>query len=223
MMLFIAPAVMAETGQKTELPEEIINRLQQKYDSMSSLSFSFKQRSQGQMNGRPKVGSGTAYFHKEEKTSRMRWNYAEPDQQVLISDGDTFSMYFAELQQMIITPADQLDNDLTYSFFSGQAKIRENFHILPPDPEYIREQEIESQPKALKLVPREPQSQLQSIHLWVSEDSLIRRIELRDHFDTITLINLSNIEVNFLRDKPSANIAALFSFTPPEGTEIIRQ
>ncbi len=223
IMLLFAPAIMAETGKATEFPEDIISRLQSKYDNMTSLSFSFKQRSQGEMSGRPKTGSGTAYFHKQDTTSRMRWNYAEPDQQVLISDGKTFSMYFAQLQQMIISPAEQLDNDLTYSFFSGRAKIADTFHILPPDPEYIQEQVNEGQPKPLKLVPREPQSQMQSIHLWVTEDSLIRRIEIRDHFDTITLLNLSNIEVNFLDDKPAAQVDSLFSFTPPEGTEIIRQ
>jgi len=206
----------------TEYPEAIAARLQTKYDQMTSLSFTFSQQSQGQVSGRPRTGSGTAIFYKTDKTSRMRWDYTAPDRQVLISDGKTFSMYFADLKQMIITPAEALDSDLTYTFFSGRGRIDEKFYILPPDPELMQETAGTNQPKVIKLVPREPQSQVQAIHLWVSSDSLIRRIEIKDHFDTVTLLNLSNIEVDTLTGKDS-RLKELFSFTPPEDTEIIRQ
>lgn len=220
LLLPSANTLHAETA--TEYPEDIATRVQQRYDRMTSLSFTFNQRSQGQMSGRPRVGNGTAYFYKNTNKSRMRWNYTSPDQQVLISDGETFSMYFAELQQMIVTPAETLDNDLTYLFFSGRGQIADQFHILPPDPEYMQDQPDADQPKAIKLVPKETQSQIQAIHLWVTADSLIRRIEILDHFDTVTLLTLSNIEVDFLSGE-SSTATALFSFTPPEGTEIIRQ
>lgn len=222
-IFFLAVNAIAEQATITEFPEDIVARVQEKYDSMSSLSFAFNQRSQGQMSGRPRVGNGTAFFHKDVQKSRMRWNYLDPDQQVLISDGETFSMYFAELDQMIVTPATQLDDDLTYAFFSGNGKIVDNFHILPPEPEYVDELQSDKAVQVVKLVPREPQSQVQSIHLWIAADSLIRRIEMRDHFDTITLLNLKDIKVNFLESASSGDIANLFSFTPPEGTEIIRQ
>ena len=221
-MVLLVPAGSLPAQSATEYPEDIAARIQLKYDRMTSLSFTFNQESRGQMSGRPRVGSGTAYFFKNEKTSRMRWNYNSPDQQVLISDGKTFSMYFADLHQMIVTPAKNLDNDLTYTFFSGKGQIADKFHILPPDPEYIQEQVMDGQPIALKLVPKEAQSQVQSIHLWVSDDSLIQRIEIRDQFDTITLLNLSAIKVDTLTAE-RVKEQGLFSFTPPEGTEIIQQ
>ena len=46
---------------------------------------------------------------------------------------------------------------------------------------------------------------------------------MRDHFGTITVLNFSDIEVNKLQDRPQAELDALFSFTPPDGTEIIEQ
>lgn len=222
LTLLVLPAGNLTAQPVSEYPEDIAARIQQKYDRMTSLSFTFNQESQGQMSGRPRLGGGTAYFFKNGKTSRMRWNYNSPDKQVLISDGKTFSMYFADLHQMIVTPAKNLDNDLTYTFFSGRGQITEKFHILPPDPEYLQERDEQNQPKALKLVPKEPQSQVQSIHLWVSDDSLIRRIEIRDQFDTVTLLNLSTIEVDTLT-AALVKEQGLFSFTPPEGTEIIEQ
>lgn len=222
LMLFLSAAstLLAETG--AEDPANIAARVQNKYDQMVSLSFSFKQQSKGQMSGRPRMGGGTAVFYKKDKTSRMRWDYNTPDQQVLISDGETFSMYFADLQQMIVTPAHTLDNDLTYSFFSGQGKITEKFHVLPPDEGYSQSSGDNDQPKAFKLVPKETQSQIESIHLWVTDASLIRRIEILDHFDTVTVLNLNDIKVNPLA-ADGIDITKLFSFTPPEGTEIIHQ
>lgn len=222
LLLLLVPAAMLPAQSVTEYPEDIAARVQHNYDLMTSLSFTFNQQSQGQMSGRPRLGGGTAYFFKTGKTSRMRWNYNTPEQQVLISDGKTFSMYFADLHQMIVTPAETLDNDLTYAFFSGRGQIVEKFHILPPDSEYIQDKPDASQPKIIKLVPKEPQSQVQSIHLWVTTDSLIRRIEIRDQFDTVTLLNLSAIKVDTLTAE-QVKKQGLFSFTPPEGTEIIQQ
>lgn len=220
-LLTVSPAYAVST---TEYPEQIAERLQKRFDAMSSLSFTFNQRSQGQMGGRAKTGSGTAYFSKLDKTPKMRWNYSAPEQQVLISDGTTFSMYFAELKQLIVTPAEALDNDVTYAFFSGKSRIAESFHILPPDEQYMSNQASGQKdvPKIIKLVPKEQQSQLQSVHLWVDDESLIRRIELLDLFDTVTVINISRIDVDFL-DNKRQEARKLFSFTPPAGTEIIRQ
>lgn len=216
------PSALPAAGTAGEYPEDIAARLQQKYDSMTSLSFSFNQRSQGQVSGRPRIGSGQAFFYKTGENSKMRWNYSTPDEQVLISDGVTFSMYFAELRQMIVTPAANLDSDLTYSFFSGTGRIGDKFHILPPDPEYSNAPAANG-PKSIKLVPKEQHSQVQHIHIWVTPDSLLRRIEIRDHFDTLTVLNLSKMEENFLADAGEKEISEIFTFTPPEDTEIIRQ
>lgn len=224
LILILAGApIQAEQTQVEAYPEEIAQRLQEKYDSLTSLAFTFNQSSRGQLSGRPKTGAGKAYFHKSDNISRMRWDYTSPDTQVLISDGETFSMYFAELNQMIVTPADSLDSDLTYSFFSGREQIGTKFHILPPDLGYLAEDEGGSSPEVIKLVPVEPHSQVQDIHLWVNAESLIRRIEIRDHFDTVTLINIRDLKVDFLTEATREEMEKLFSFTPPENTEIIHQ
>ena len=50
----------------------------------------------------------------------------------------------------------------------------------------------------------------------------IRRIEIRDQFDTLTVLTLSHIEENPLDGKDEQALSALFTFIPPEGTEIIQ-
>jgi outer membrane lipoprotein carrier protein len=204
-----------------EYPKDVAGRLQARYDKIQSLTFNFTQDTSGEMTGRPRRGSGKAAFVKLDGKSYMRWDYTSPDKQVLVSDGKTFSMYFAKLQQMIVTPADTLDADLTYSFFTGRGILKRDFYIRPANEEFQSENETEF--KVIKLIPKTAQSQVQDIHLWVTPGSLIRRISIRDQFGTLTVLNLSNIEVNGLVGKDPHELLSFFSFVPPKGTEIIRQ
>ena len=205
----------------TEYPEDVAKRLQLRYDNIKSLTFTFNQDTRGEITGRPRKGSGTAAFLKGETKSKMRWDYISPKKQILLNDGVHFYMYFKELQQMLISPAESLEKDLTYSFFAGKGKLQNDFYIRPADADF--QSETEQDFKVIKLVPIVPHSQVQDIHLWVSPDSLIRRIHILDHFGTITVLNLSDIHPNALKDQTQPEIDALFSFIPPEGTEIIQQ
>lgn len=212
----------ANAADPIEYPEDIASRLQARYDAMRSLSFSFFQDIQGEMSGRPRQGSGRAFFVKKDGKARMRWDYTTPEQQVLISDGETFAMYFAHLKQQIISPAEALDSDLTYAVFTGKGMIKKDFHIRPADED--EQSTNENDYKVIKIIPKTQQSQVQDIHLYVTGNSLIRRIKLRDHFGTMTVLNLSDIEVDGVESgKSAAEVDALFAFTPPAGTEIIRQ
>lgn len=204
--------------------EELLNtakKLQTRYDTMSSLVFDFYQHTQGSVTGRPKTGKGAAKFLKRNNQALMRWDYNEPSRQVLTSDGTIFSMYFEEMNQQIVTPAENLESDITYSFFTGKGNLVEDFNILPPD-DHTKETITNSDTVTIiKLIPTTSESQVQDIHLWVREDSLISRIQIKDHFDTVTTLSFGNIEVDTLSDVPASS--ALFQFDPPAGTEIIQQ
>ncbi|MBW1637117.1 MAG: outer membrane lipoprotein carrier protein LolA [Deltaproteobacteria bacterium] len=201
-------------------PEETAERLQLRIDSIKSLSFTFNQQTRGEMTGRPRKGSGRAIFYKGNSKSFMRWDYISPDKQVIVSDGNVFSMYFENLNQMIVTPAENFEKELTYSFFTGNGNLKKNFHILPPNQEYSGP--IENS-RVIKLVPIQPHPQVQDIHLWVTESSLIRRMTIRDHFGTLTILNFSDIQVDTLAEADKKTLQSIFSFTPPDDTEIIEQ
>ena len=172
------------------------------------------------MTGRPRKGSGKATFFKKDGVSRMRWDYSSPDKQVLVSDGTVFSMYFANLKQMIVSPAEFLDSDLTYSFFTGKGDLTKDFQNFPADEEAgVNTAEF----KIIKLVPVQDHSQIQDVHVWVTPSSLIRRMNIRDHFGTVTVLNFSDIQVDSLVDTDEKKLQALFSFIPPDDTEIIEQ
>lgn len=229
--LFLLLPWSVTAGQEgVESPEDIARRLQQRYDQVTSLSFHFSQKTAGELTGRPQQGSGVAWFVKEKKSKgapgtigKMRWDYTTPDKQVLVSDGIDFSMYFAKLEQMIVSPAESMQTDITYSFFTGAGNLLQDFTISAPDPEFTPGKEDAAGTKAIKLSPKENQSQVSEIHLWVTKDSLIQRMEILDHFDTRTTLEFSGLEVNTLPIDDRQAMDALFTFTPPEGTEIIYQ
>lgn len=204
-----------------ESPVDIAKRLQQRYDKIQSLSFNFHQDTRGEMTGRPRKGSGRAVFLRDAGNSRMRWDYLSPERQVLVSDGKNFSMYFENLHQMIVTPAENLDTELTYAFFSGRGNLVEDFQIIHPDDELSNS--AGSTIGIIKLIPKKQQAQVQDIHLWVTEDSLLRRLHIRDHFGTITVLNFSDIKIDSLSEKSAQELEDIFRFTPPEDTEIIYQ
>ncbi len=220
-VLFVLTLILSfSVSSQAETAVDSATRLQNKYDTILSLTFDFVQQTQGQLAGRPKIGRGRAYFVKNTNPGKMRWNYTDPDRQVLVSDGITFSMYFESLQQMIVTPATALKQDLTYSFFTGSGNLLLDFDITDGEHKVTNPEE---QTVIIKLTPKIKQTQVASIQLWITKDSLIRRIEILDLFDTITVLNFSNLQVNGIDLSDTQMLTKLFSFTPPENTEIIQQ
>lgn len=222
VLLCMLPRTGLSAEDYPEAPGAVADRLQARYDAMRSLSFTFVQYTEGQMAGRPRKGSGKAYFLKTGGLKRMRWNYDSPEMQVLVSDGKTFSMYFENLQQMIVSPAEKIEEDITYSFFTGSGKLSEDFMILGANKNVVDTEE-DKDLRVIQLVPKSAESQVQDIHLWITADSLLRRIEIRDQFDTRTILTLSDLQADFADAEDENTVAGLFTFNPPEGTEIIHQ
>ncbi|MFN2352925.1 MAG: outer membrane lipoprotein carrier protein LolA [Desulfopila sp.] len=216
-------------AEKTDTaPLKTARQLKERLTKLSSLHFQFTQRTEGQMSGRVRTAQGEAYFIKSGEEAKMRWDYLKPDRQVIISDGSELTMYFANLNQMIVAPADSLQQDVTYTFFTGTRSIEEDFIVRrgekSPGTNTTPGQAITSkETQRIKLLPKSSESQVKSIRLWIVDTSTIKRIEIIDKFDTVTTLDIDNIEENSLTSGRSAVDEDFFNFTPPKNTEIIRQ
>jgi len=200
-------------------PYNIARELQAAYEDTAGLEADFRQHTVMQLNRREKSGSGTVAFL---KPGHMRWDYYAPDRQVLISDGQTITMYFEKAKQMIVTAAKEyLQSDVTYSFFAGQGNILEDFTISAADdlPDGATDSRV------ILLVPKDAHPQISRLYVWSAADtSMITRIRMVDHFDTITDLFFDNIKRLRRKDKEGPVIdPQLFTFNPPPGTEIIYQ
>lgn len=199
-------------------PRMVAERLQEKYDSFRTMTARFAQITVIPMSSRSRTGGGTLLFV---KPGRMRWDYTSPDRQVLLSDGEELVMYLEQSRQLIHTPArDYLQSDVTYAFFAGRGKILEDFEVS--DAGF----EVETIPGSwlIKLVPKTQHPHVNRIYLWADTNTfLISRLQIIDHFDTVTDISFSDVVLDGNEYNALPIDDATFTFTPPAGTEVIRQ
>ena len=190
-------------------PLELAQKLQARYEETKTMTADFKQSTSVPMSTRKRLGAGKVVIF---KPGRIRWDYQTPDKQVLISDGKKVFMYLADSAQMIVQPVSQyINSDVTYAFFVGTGNIVRDFKVLPP------ERQGDASLKAIKLVPKTAHPQVDYLHVWIDDNFMVRRLEIVDHFGSITDLAFSNIR----RNEPVP--PETFVFTPPPGTEIIEQ
>jgi len=190
--------------------EDIARKLQGTYEKTASFQAEFTQTTSLQQSRRERNGEGSMVIV---KPGLMRWDYRKPDKQVFICDGQTMSMYFAQAAQLMVMSAKEyLQSDVTYAFFLGTGDILRDFEPRLPKADYCCG-EIPS----LQLFPRVEHGQVEHLDVWLDERTLIKRLKIVDHFGSITELNFSNIRLN---QKVERNI---FKFTPPPGTEIVKQ
>ena len=177
------------TAQSADMLE-VVQKLQSTYEKATNLVADFKQTTAMKFSSRVRQGSGSMIFR---KPGRMRWDYKTPDYQVLISDGETITMYFEKSRQMILSNAkDYLQSDVTYSFFAGTGDILRDFDVTQPD--FANEMDNSF---LVKLVPKASHPQVSFIHAWISLDTfVITHLQIVDHFDTVTDLFFDNIKID---------------------------
>lgn len=190
---------------------EVAVKLQETYEQTRTIKADFHQKvSVAGMSDRERAGGGKVRI---KKPGLIRWDYEFPDKQVLVSDGEEFSLYLEEENQLIVTPAEQyLGEDVIYSFFNGSGNILEDFRVDP-----MPEDMCSADTYCLELTPKESHPQVETLYLWCDRESyMIKRLRIIDPLGGFTDLKFSNIVVN----QPVSDSS--FSFTPPPDTEVIR-
>ncbi|MBI5556131.1 MAG: outer membrane lipoprotein carrier protein LolA [Deltaproteobacteria bacterium] len=212
-IFFFCWLLFPPAGQGEELtPQQIAQKIQATYEKTTSLKADFLQTSSiSGMEHRQRKGSGTMVI---QKPGKLRWDYLSPEKQVLVSDGEIFSLYSATENQMIVSPAKEyLQEDVTYNFFAGKGNLPEDFEVTSVPLDLVKQDSY-----AIMLVPKKTHAQVETLYVWVDQATfLVNRLQVLDHLGSVTDLLLFNTEVN------RAFPADYFHFTPPEGTEIIEQ
>ncbi|MCL7487774.1 MAG: outer membrane lipoprotein carrier protein LolA [Desulfobulbaceae bacterium] len=224
------PAMSAETTGEEHSPESLAIFLQDTYKSLTSLTFAFDQVTR--TGTRERRGRGEAVFYRfrppaedgpensiSATQSVMRWDYIEPDPQIIVSDGETLSIYTEKDKQLIRTPAKELESDITYAFFSGSRDLLDDFAAQDAEADYLFSSGTDLQ--SLLLVPREPHNQIRDVRVWFDDKGIIHHLVITDHFDSLTELNFDNIRVNTLPPGNREALEEIITFTIPPGTEII--
>jgi len=201
LALAAGPAAAADAGLKDALA-----RLQQRYESTRTLSADFRQSVESPTLASPLESRGTVAF---EKPNRMRWDYAAPDPQLIVGDGETLWIYQPDEKQVIKAPLGEAFQARTpISFLAGLGRVERDFQASLERDEPAR--------WVLRLVPRKD-SGIGTLVLVVRKaDAAVEEARITDPLGTTTRIAFANERRNVPLD------AALFRFTPPPGVDVVR-
>jgi chaperone LolA len=184
---------------------EAVSRLQARYEATRSMKASFRQRVESPTLASPLESHGTVLF---ERPNRMRWDYAAPDEQLIVGDGKTLWIYQPDLKQAIRAPLrDAFQAQTPLTFLAGLGQVERDF-----DASLERE---DAKAWVLKLVPK-GDAELGTLVLVVRKsDAGLAEARITDPLGTTTSLTFTdearNVEIG----------ADRFRFEPPAGVDVV--
>ncbi|MCX7877416.1 MAG: outer membrane lipoprotein chaperone LolA [Ignavibacteria bacterium] len=181
--------------------QEIIQNVQSVYKDITDAKASYTQTVK-YGKSKAETSSGTLYIKKEKKYR------IETSNQILVTDGSTSWSYSASKKRVVIDYYKETGN--TFSPNKYLFQYPENFYSDLAGTEKISGKDT----YVLTLKPRES-GYVKSAKIWVGKDDwMIKKIYIVTDESTATY-SVKNIQVNIGISNSK------FTFTPPEGTEVI--
>jgi len=192
VFVFIFFVVSAFAGEKEN---ELVNRLQKKFEKINDLTVDVIQKSRGK-----EILSGKLSYKKENKFN------LDLKSNLIVSDGSTIWNYNKAGKKVIINDVDETD----ISFFSF------NKIVYDYPSQCDMSSEMNGDFDILILMPRQNSNLgFSEAKVWIGKDNLISKVEL-------TGTGSEKTEIDFLNYNLNRNLAdSKFIFNPPEGSNII--
>lgn len=201
-LLFFSGVVV---GQPKEYSvKEITDRMQKKFESIQDASARFTQHVRFGFSKMEQSFAGTL---KMKKPNRYR---VETEYQTLVTDGTTVWSFSPVNKQVLIDRYKETPDSFTPEQFL--LNLPSNYYATLLQPETGAAKTVIT----LKLVPKDDQSFIKSMKVWVDEGSwVVKKVEMLDVNDTEKTYTVQEIKINTnLRD-------TTFVFTAPSGTEVV--
>lgn len=197
LFLFSPILAIAQSG------EEIIAELNDVYESMDGLRGDFTQTMTSAFMDTPQQTAGTVSLQGDKYR-------IEAGDQTIITDGLSTWVYTESTGQLLIN--DYVEDETSFSINNFFLNFDEKYTV-----ESVSSENMGGQPHhKLSLKPKAGDSFFTHVTIWVRKsDSLITQLVLLDVNETEMTFSLDAIQIDpgFSDDT--------FSFTPPEGTEVI--
>ena len=167
------------------------------------MSADFEQIVVDSENNVVEISKGTVEFLRPKK---FRWNYKQPYEQLLISDGRHLWFYDKDLEQVIKKNLDGAIESSPAAFLGGLVGMEENF--------LLSEMERKENLDRVEVLPLKEDASFESIIIGFAEKKLTR-IEVLDYFAQKTIFRFSRYNQDPFFDKGH------FVFIPPKNVDII--
>ena len=150
-------------------------------------------------------GHGTVWI---KRPGRFRWNYAPPDAQEIVGDGERVWLYDIALEQITVRNQAEALGRAPAILLAGTGNL---------EPTYAM-QDIgrHGQVDWVSLIPEDPQSGFTEVRIGF-EANRLRLMELVDTLDQRTRISFANLKEN------ESLAEQIFQFIPPDGVDVIDQ
>ena len=220
--LHLAPIIciiillFADTSHSLTL-DDVVDKVQERYEKTKNFQADFTQTSILKTVKHRQVSKGRVFIR---KPGMMRWEYREPEGQLIVSDGKVIWFYIpADKQVMMSSAGSDKDSHAHTIFLSGSGKLRDTFQIdYEPDVAIDKDSDGKKRYIYLKLIPNKPQPNLTRLILGINkEDFKIEMSSVFDIYGNQTMVSFSNIEI---KKDISEN---LFHFEIPDGIRVITQ
>jgi outer membrane lipoprotein carrier protein len=141
-----------------------------------------------------------------ERPDRFRWDYRQPNAQLIVGDGEKVWLYDRELAQVTVRKIDVTLGSTPAMILSSREPVEKNFEVS----NLAGEDDL----TWVGLTPRQKDAGFVQIRIGFAEGAL-RRMELTDNFGQLTRLEFSNLIRN------QSIIPDAFRFSPPAGVDVI--
>ena len=198
------------SGQNLVGEDNLLQLIQTQYQSILSFSGHFRQTSfRENSESAPRKAEGEVSY---KRPGKMRWLYYAPEEQLLITNGETLWLYDTLLENVTIQKLEKLTDGTALSFLLGLGDLNEDFKRRKISKYLLKNQ----QGLIVELEPNEETANLAFIQLEVDPETYnLRTIALMDQQNNYRTISLKSMRYNLgLEDK-------FFEFEVSDEMEVI--
>lgn len=204
IMLLLCGLTTVVGRQQDVTAREITERLQKKYDTMQDATVKFRQQVKFGFSKLEQTAEGTLTMKRPNKYR------VELEHQTIVTDGFVVWSYSPVNKQVLIDRYKENQNSLSPDKFLLNLPAQYYATLLGKE----KVENVETY--ALKLVPKDDQSFVKSVKMWVEDGTwVVRKVQIVDVNDTETVYTIKELKLN------TRVSDTLFSFTPPAGTEVV--
>ncbi len=221
LSVLLSTLAFAQSEEEELSARQVAALVQSFYDQTNSFHAEFRQTQFTKVYDRTERARGTVVF---EKPGRMRWDYADPNGQVFVSNGERLSIYQPpdegeEHGQLIERPVSEDQLPLAFSFLTGTGRLDRDFRMRLLDPE----REGARSGYVLELRPRRATPHYEKVLFFVrvvqqggERAGVIHRVLIIDAAGNRNRFDFRRMRFN--REVESDT----FNFTAPTGTQRVR-
>jgi outer membrane lipoprotein carrier protein len=190
--------------------DEVIKNIETAYGRINDLKAEFSQTAFNKSLNQSIPAQGTVYL---KKGGKLRWEFADPTPQQIVSDGTTVWIYTPALSQVNVGPAPEALAGPAGSFLAGLGRVREHFTVRFLNPAEPRDRDGNV---VLDMVPKAALPTMSRLVLAFDPRSWeVRRGVVYDQFE-------NTVTMQFRKPAVNTGLAdSLFTFVAPKGVATV--